>query len=252
MHQGAVTALVAEDEAQLRDELCETLQMLWPTLQLVARVGDGASAIEAWQRLQPTFVFLDIHMPGESGLDVARVVSGRSHVIFVTAFDQYAVQAFEQGAADYVLKPFSLQRLQLTVQRLQARLNTTPIPIHDLLRALADRNVTKPSYLRWITASLGQDLRLITSEEIAYFRAEHKYTVVATTDKEAIISTPIKELVDALDPNDFWQIHRGTIVNMRQIAGIRRDLRGRLLVQLKHRKELLPVSARYAHLFRQM
>jgi DNA-binding LytR/AlgR family response regulator len=244
--------MVVEDETRLGDELCESLERLWPKLTIIARAADGAEALDQWNRLHPDIVFLDIQMPGMSGLEVARRIGAHSHVVFVTAYDQYAVQAFEQGVVDYVLKPFEAQRLELTIGRLKDRMGQAPAPLDDLLRTLAGRLPAAPAYLRWVTASLGQELRVITSEEICFFRAEHKYTVVATADKEAIMSTPIKDLVPLLDPSGFWQIHRGTIVNIREIAGVRRDLTGQLYVQLRQRKDLLAVSARFAHQFKQM
>ncbi|MEO6185935.1 MAG: LytTR family DNA-binding domain-containing protein [Steroidobacteraceae bacterium] len=247
-----ITALVAEDESGLREELCEALQRLWPALQLVARVADGADALAHWERLQPDVAFLDIQMPRVNGLDVARVVSARSHVVFVTAYDNHAVQAFEHGAVDYVLKPFDMDRLAMTVERLKHRVTGAPAQLDDLLRRLRVHLPTPVAHLRWVTASLGQELRVITTEDICFFRAENKCTVVATEDKDSIITTPIKELASLLDPDSFWQVHRGTIVNIRKIARVHRDGAGQLFVQIRRRGEALPVSARYAHQFRQM
>lgn len=247
-----VTALVAEDEANLREELCEALASLWPELQVCARAGDGIEALRLWERLVPDVVFLDIRMPGLSGLEVAQRASACSHVVVVTAYDEYAIAAFERGAVDYLLKPFEAARLAATVERLKARLGTAPESLEEFVRTLSRRAGGDGGYLRWITASQGQELRLITSEEICYFHADHKYTTVATADREALISMPIRELVERLDPAVFWQIHRATIVNIRHVAGIARDFRGRLRVSLRRREETLPVSASHAHKFRQM
>ena len=200
----------------------------------------------------PDVLFLDIQMPGMSGLEVAKRASGRSHVVFVTAYDKYAVAAFEQGAIDYVMKPFDAARLADTVKRLKARVDSTPANLEGLLKVLAERVGNGREYVRWITASQGQELRLITVDEICYFQADNKCTLVVTSEKESLIYRSIKELVDVLDPTTFWQIHRGTIVNIRQISGITRDFRGRLQLKLKQRKETLPVSAPHAHLFKQM
>jgi DNA-binding LytR/AlgR family response regulator len=248
----AVTALVAEDETRLREELCEALERRWPELHIVARAADGTEALAAWDKLRPDVVFLDIQMPGVSGLEVARAVSGRSHIVFVTAYDAHAVRAFEHGAVDYLLKPVDMNRLALTIERLKSRVTQRAGQVDELLRTLASSLPAPREYLRWVTASLGQELRVITIDEICFFRAENKYTVVATADKDAVMTTPIKDLVAQVDPNAFWPIHRGTIVNIRKIASVRRDRTGQLFVQLRERKESLPVSDRYAHQFRQM
>jgi len=248
----AVKALVAEDEANLRDELCEALKSLWPELDICARASDGDEALRAWELHRPEVLFLDIRMPGHPGLEVAKRVSGLCHVVFVTAYEQYAIAAFEQGAVDYLLKPFEPTRLAATIARLKQRLSAAPMSLESLLRELTGRFAGEPGYLRWITASQGQEITLITSEEICYFHAEQKYTVVATPERDALISRPIKDLVEQLDPAVFWQIHRGTIVNIRHVAGVTRDYRGQLRVRLKQRKELLAVSAAHAHKFKQM
>jgi DNA-binding LytR/AlgR family response regulator len=190
-------------------------------------------------------------MPGMSGLEVARQASGRCHVVFVTAYDKYAVAAFDEGALDYVMKPFSAARLAATVARVKQRMQTAPANLDGILKALAGRGNGK-GYLRWITASQGQNLRMITVDEICYFRADSKYTLVVTPDSESLIRRPIKELLEELDPAVFWQIHRSTLVNVNAIAGINRDLRGRLRVRLKQRAEKLDVSESYVHLFKQM
>lgn len=247
-----VRALIAEDEANLREELRETLAAVWPELVVCGVAADGFQALELLEQRAPDVLFLDIQMPGPSGLEVARRASGKAHVVFVTAYDTYAVAAFEQGAIDYVMKPFDAERLADTVRRLKSRVDSTPARLEGLLKALYERLGTGREYVRWITASQGQELRLITMEEICYFQADNKCTLVVTADKESLIYRPIKELSEALDPSTFWRIHRGTIVNIQHIAGISRDYRGRFLVKLKQRSETLPVSAPYAHLFKQM
>lgn len=242
-------AVIAEDEPLLRDELAELLGQLWPELDIVAQAADGITALRALERHAPDVLFLDIQMPGLTGLEVARQVNGRSHVVFVTAYDQHAVAAFEQGAADFLLKPASAARLATTVARLKGKIGRPAPQIDGILRELG---TAKRGYLRWINASHGQSVRLITVEDVNYFEADSKYTRVVTADGESLIRKPIRELAEALDPGCFWQIHRSTIVNVNAIAGVVRDARGRPQVRLKRRPELLSVSDAYAHLFRQM
>jgi DNA-binding LytR/AlgR family response regulator len=245
------TAIVAEDEATLRQQLVEQLGQLWPELAIVAEAADGIAALRLLGEHRPDILFLDIQMPGATGLEVARQVNGRSRVVFVTAYDEHAVAAFEQGAIDYVLKPISAARLFTTVQRLKERLASPPPRLDAVLPSLAPAAGPK-TYLRWINASVGQNLRLITVDEIVYFQADNKYTRVVTADGEALIRKPLKELAEELDPNQFWQIHRSTMVNVAGIAGVSRDFRGRMVVKLKGRGETLLVSDSYTHLFRQM
>jgi DNA-binding LytR/AlgR family response regulator len=245
-------AVIAEDEANLREQLRETLADLWPELDVCAEAADGAEALHALEKHAPDVVFLDIQMPGLTGLDVAKRASGRCHVVFVTAYDNYAVSAFEQGAVDYVMKPFSTARIAQSVGRLRERLSSTPPDIEDLLDKIAGRLQGKPrEYLRWVAASEGDETRLVTMDEIVYFRSDNKYTVVATADKEALIRISIRELCEQVDPAVFWQIHRGTIVNVGCIAGVTRDFRGRMALRLKRRPETLAVSDSYSHLFKQ-
>ena len=236
----------------LCDELRETLAALWPELVICAVAGDGAQALRQLERHDPDVLFLDIQMPGMSGLELAKRASGKAHVVFVTAYDKYAVAAFEQGAVDYVMKPLDAERLAETVKRLKARVDSVPASLDGLLKALYEKAGSAREYLRWITASEGRELRLITIEEICYFRANNKCTLVVTAERESVIYRSIKDLSEMIDPSTFWQIHRGTIVNIRHISGISRDFRGRLSVNLKQRRETLPVSAPYAHLFKQM
>ena len=246
------TAVLAEDEPLLRRELKDALAALWPSLQIVAEAEDGMQAIEALGTHKPDVVFLDIEMPGMTGLDVARVASGRCHVVFVTAYDKYAVAAFERGAVDYVMKPFAPARLATTITRVQERMNGTPANLEGLLCALLDQPRNARQFLRWISVAQGRTVRLITVDEICYFEAENKYTAVVTATTRSLINKTIKELKDELDPQVFLQIHRGTLVNINAISAVHRDLHGRLSVHLKQRNDILQVSASFAPLFRHM
>ncbi|MFM2445771.1 MAG: hypothetical protein RI936_218 [Pseudomonadota bacterium] len=248
------TALVAEDESILREQLVEQLGALWPELTIVGEAADGVQALRMLGELAPDVLFLDIEMPGATGLEVARQASGRCHVVFVTAYDQHAVAAFDQGAVDYVLKPLSAARLFTAVSRLKQRIGQAPARIDAALATLgaapAPSGARQP--LRWINASVGQNLKLITVDEVAYFQADNKYTRVVTAEGEALIRKSLKELTDELDAQQFWQIHRSTVVNVSAIAGATRDFRGRLMLKLKNRSDQLLVSDTYTHLFRQM
>lgn len=245
-------AVIAEDEPVLRAELRDTLLRLWPELVISAEAEDGIQALRALAQHAPDILFLDIQMPGLSGLDVARQASGKCHVAFVTAYDEYAVAAFDQGAVDYVMKPFSAARLATTITRLRERITSAPANLEGLLQRLAETAGFRKEYLRWVTASQGNDLRLITVDEVIYFRADNKYTMVVTATQESLIRRPIKQLLDELDPQTFWQIHRSTLVNVNAIAGVVRDSGGHLRVKLKRRGETLAVSDPYYHLFHQM
>ncbi len=250
----STTAIVAEDEATLRHQLVEQLGQLWPELDIVGEASDGVQALRLLDERQPDVLFLDIQMPGATGLEVARQANGRCHVVFVTAYDQHAVAAFDQGAIDYVLKPVSAARLFTAVSRIKQRLGTPPVRLDSTLNQLgaAAPAMSGKQPLRWINASVGQNLKLITVDEITYFQADNKYTRVVTIEGEALIRKPLKELVEELDPVQFWQIHRSTLVNATAIAGVARDFRGRMMVKLKTRPETLLVSDTYTHLFRQM
>ena len=249
----APRAVIAEDEGNLREQLRESLAAAWPELQVCAEAADGHQALRALEEHAPDVLFLDIHMPGLSGLEVARSASGRCHVVFVTAYDHYAVSAFDQGAVDYVMKPLSAPRIAQAVQRVRERLASSPAKLEGLLEQLASRLAGKRrEHLRWVTASRGDETCLITIEEIAFFRSDHKYTVVATAGEDALIRLSIRDLAEQLDPEIFWQVHRGTLVNVNCIAGVARDYRGRLSIRLKNRSETLAVSDSYAHRFRQM
>jgi DNA-binding LytR/AlgR family response regulator len=244
-------AVIAEDEPLLRDELQEALARHWPELQVVAAVDDGVQALAALERWQPQVLFLDIEMPSLDGLAVAAAASGRSHVVFVTAYGHYALDAFERGAVDYLLKPVAPERLAQALSRLRERLRAAPPGLEALLRQLGeDRRAAAP--LRWITVSRGRSLRLLTCDEVCYFQADHKYTRVVTAAEQSLITRPIRQLRQELDPDTFLQIHRGTIVNLRAIESVDRDLRGGLSVRLRERPERLAVSASFVHVFRQM
>jgi DNA-binding LytR/AlgR family response regulator len=244
-------AIIAEDEPLLRGEIKQLLATLWPELRIVAEAEDGIDALHALEQHRPQVLFLDIQMPSVSGLEVAKAASGRCHVVFVTAYEQYAVAAFEHGAVDYVMKPISTARLAAATARLKERLDAPPSRLEGLLRSLAEALPKRP-HLRWINASQGQKIRLITTDEICYFKSDSKYTLVVTADAEAVIRRPIKELLDELDPDTFWPIHRGVVVNAAAISAIHRKLNGQLEVRLKARKETLPVSDAYSYRFRQM
>jgi DNA-binding LytR/AlgR family response regulator len=246
------TAVIAEDEPLLRGELKDALATLWPELEIRAEAENGIQAIRALEAHAPDVLFLDIQMPGMTGLDVARVASGRCHVVFVTAYDEYAVAAFEQGVVDYVMKPFSTARLATAIARVRERMKGAPANLEELLKTLADQSRRSGQFLRWISVGEGKTVRLITVDEICYFQADNKYTTVVTASTQSLINKTIKELIDELDPDVFLQIHRGTIVNVNAVAAVHRDLRGRLEIRLKQRKETLPVSASFAHWFKQM
>ena len=245
-------AVIAEDEPVLRAQLKDLLHEVWPECAIAAAAEDGFQAMRALEEHRPDVLFLDIQMPGPTGLELARHASGRCHVVFVTAYDQYAVAAFEEGAVDYVMKPLTAARLATACGRVKERLSMTPADLRSMLDALAKRAAQANRYLRWINASLGTDVKVITVDEIYYFQSDTKYTRVVTADGESVIRKSLKELLDELDPASFWQIHRSTIVNLNAIAGVSRDFAGHLTVKLKNRKETLPVSQPFAHLFRQM
>lgn len=246
------TAVIAEDEPLLRDELKDALAELWPDVEIKAEAKNGVEAIRALEAHAPDVLFLDIQMPGMTGLDVARVASGRCHVVFVTAYDQYAVAAFDHGALDYVMKPLSASRLAAAIARVRERLRSKPASLESLVRALAEQRERAKPFLRWISVAQGKAVRLITTDEICYFKADNKYTTVVTPTTESLINKSIRELLEELDPESFYQIHRGTIVNVNAIAAVDRDLHGRLEVKLKQRQERLPVSASFAQRFKKM
>lgn len=248
----APTAVLAEDELLLADELTDLLHTLWPQLQIVARAGDGVAALNAIEAHAPDLAFLDIHMPLLTGIEVATRIAGRCHVAFITSYDQHALEAFEAGAIDYVLKPPTAARLLTTVQRLKARLQQPPPDLRRALEGFGQKATAPARYLQWINASRGAAVRLITVEEILYFKSDLKFTLVVTADAQALIKKTIRELTDELDPTMFWQVHRSTVVNVYAIDSVIRDDRGNLTLRLKNRPESLAVSEAYTHLFRQM
>ena len=251
------TAIIADDERLMREQLRARLSEVWPDLQIVAEAKNGEEAVAAVNDHRPDIAFLDIRMPGMTGIEAARHIGDASHVVFITAYNEYAVDAFEHGAIDYVLKPAEADRLAITVARVKQRLGSKPTDLGELLSKLSARldstaGGSQRSYLKWIQATVGQQLRLIPTAEILFFTSDEKYTRVQTESFEALIRKPIKELIDELDPEQFWQIHRGTIVNAKAIAGVTRDFRGRQLVLIKGHTEKLEVSRNYTHLFKQM
>jgi DNA-binding LytR/AlgR family response regulator len=255
------TALIADDEPLLREVMVRLLTNAWPELEIVALARNGREAVEHFEAQQPDICFLDVHMPGLSGVQAAHYIGRRAHLVFVTAFDQYAVQAFAHGALDYLVKPVEPERLADTVARLQERLRTaqpalnTEALLHQLAAKLQQDAASAP--LRWIRATVGQSLRLIAVDEIDFLRSDEKYTLVAWRGDagkpgEALIRTPLKELMAQLDPSQFAQVHRSVVVNLRAISHVKRGLNETADIHLKGRDEVLPVSRSYLHLFRQM
>jgi DNA-binding LytR/AlgR family response regulator len=259
-----VTALIADDEAPMRDLLRSRLQQAWPDLQIVAEAANGVEAVELGEKLRPDIAFLDIRMPGLSGIEAARRLYERSHIVFATAYDQYALDAFEQGALDYLLKPVSAERLATTCARLQARLRKRSpgdaAPPQDIGQQLAKLTSLlenkgkpeKPTYLRWIQAQVGSSLRMVSTREILFFQSDEKYTRVQTAAAEFLIRKTLKELLDELDPDEFWRIHRSTLVRVDAIAEVKRDLRGRQMLKVRGYPGELEVSRNHSYLFQQM
>ena len=252
----APTAVIADDERLMRDQIRNSLKEAWPELTIVGEAGNGHDAIALVQSEEPDIIFLDINMPGIDGIQAARALAGKVHVVFVTAHDQYAISAFEHGAVDYLLKPADAARVALTCQRLRERLKQAPDPMNDLLAQLSQRlggDGSKPrEYLRWVQASVGANIRMIPTSDILFFRAEDKYTRVQTERFEALIRKPIKELLDELDPKEFWQIHRATVVRVDAVEQVSRNLRGNQVVHMRGSDEKLEVSRSFNHLFKQM
>jgi len=259
------TALIVDDEAPMRDQLRARLREAWPALHVVGEAANGIDAVGMAAEHAPDIVFLDIRMPGQSGIEAARHLAGRCHIVFVTAYDQYAVDAFEQGAMDYLLKPVVAERLRTTCERLRQRLQDrapqgaaapSSADIGDQLQKLAALLQTgeagKPSYLRWIQAQVGTSLRMISTREVLYFQSDEKYTLVQTAQAELLIRKTLKELADELDPNEFWRIHRSTLVRVDAIAEVSRDERGRQMLKVRNHPHALEVSRNHAHLFQQM
>ena len=252
----APTAVVVDDERLMREQIAGRLKEAWPELIIVGEAGNGREAIVMVQSLEPDIVFLDINMPEMDGIKAAQALAGKAHLVFVTAYDQYAVRAFDQGAVDYLLKPVEPERVALACRRLRERLEQKPDPMNELLAELSQRfgstGIKPHEYMRWVQASVGANIRMIPTSEILFFRAEDKYTRVQTGNFEALIRKPIKELLEELDPKEFWQIHRATVVRVDAIAQVSRNLRGKQVVHLKGSDEKLEVSRSFNHLFRQM
>ena len=263
--------VIADDERLMREQLRARLAEVWPELQIVAEARNGLEAVELVAQHRPELVFLDIRMPGLTGVEAARQIAQMEvgddellpEIVFITAYDQYAVEAFEQGVVDYVLKPAERERLAVTVQRIKKRLAQRETgeddggggaPMQQLLHQLAAQMNPggAPAYLRWIQASVGQAIQMIAVEEVLFFISDEKYTRVQTPSVEALIRKPIKELIDELDPQVFWQIHRSTLVNAKAIASVTRDMRGRQIVAVKGHPEKLEVSRSYLGLFKIM
>ena len=251
-----VRAIIADDEAPLRRYLRSRLAEVWPELDVCGEAENGRQAIDMIETLGPDIAFLDIKMPGLSGIEVAKESAGACRVVFITAYDRYAVEAFEHEAMDYLLKPVTRERLEKTVQRLQKKLSGTDDPSGSrqevLDRVLEVFQARTEKSLQWIKVQHGDGIRLIHVDDVYYFQADDKYTRVVTHTGESLIRKPIKELADELDPDRFWRVHRGTIVNVSRIAKTSRSLTGRYSIKLKDRPEILMVSRSYAHLFRQM
>jgi DNA-binding LytR/AlgR family response regulator len=262
-----LSALIADDEPLLREQLTRYLQRLWPELEVVAQARNGREAVELFDQLQPDVCFLDVHMPGMNGVEAARSIGRRASIVFVTAYENYAVEAFRQGAIDYLVKPLEEARLQDTIDRLKARLcaseSSNPAPADAAnasdVEALLDRMALQlrermgpQPWLKWIKASVGNTVRLVPVEQVHYLKSDTKYTLVAWDGGEALIRKTIRELADALDPACFAQIHRSVIVNLQQVAHYTHSSGDSGEVRLKGRSETLPVSRSYLHLFRQM
>ncbi|MFA6014274.1 MAG: LytTR family DNA-binding domain-containing protein [Gallionellaceae bacterium] len=244
-------ALIADDEHNLAADLQRRLQRLWPELEIISNINNGLDACRALALHKPDIAFLDIRMPGMSGLEVARTAPKNCRVVFVTAFDDHAVQAFEQAAVDYLLKPVSDERLLRCVERLKQHTTAAPDALLARLQQLLAEPAKQES-LHWLRAQVGQAVRMVAVEEVCYFQSADKYTAVYTRDAEFLLRTPLKELITQLDAEHFWQVHRGTVVNIRQIISAHHELFGKVSLTLRDRPEKIAVSRSYAHLFRQM
>lgn len=253
MHTNTPTALIADDEPLLRERLCSLLEQLWPELTIVAQARNGREAVKAANEKAPDIAFLDIRMPVMGGVEAARLLCLDTRVVFVTAFEEYALAAFDAGAVDYVVKPVEPERLQRTVQRLKVALQHPPTDLTALLKKIAPHlQPPAPAHLRWIRASVGNSVRLVAIDEVLFFNSDDKYTRVVTTNGEVLIRKSIKELLDELDPANFVQIHRATVVNLRRIERADRTGTDNLQLKMRESNAILRVSRSYTHLFRQM
>jgi DNA-binding LytR/AlgR family response regulator len=246
------TALIAEDEPLMRERLKDKLHEVWPELTVVAEAEDGDEAVALFEAHRPQIAFLDIRMPGRSGLDVAAEIGARCHVVFITAYDQYAVKAFDAGAADYLLKPVETDRLLAMKERMERKLATPPIDLSELVARLRSSVKGESGRMKWVKAAVGKQVKLIPVDEVMYFQSDTKYTRVVLSNGEALIRTPLKDLLSELDPEKFWQVHRGTIVNLDAVSGVLREDAERQIIMLKNRQEKLPNSRQFTHLFKQM
>jgi DNA-binding LytR/AlgR family response regulator len=246
------TALLADDEPALRDFLRRELAAVWPELRVVGEAGDGAQALRLAGELEPDVLFLDIRMPVLGGLEVAGRLSGPRHVVFVTAYDEYAVKAFESAAADYLVKPVSRARLERTVERLRGRLAQAAPDLPRLLEAVRAELRPEPRHLAWLQCSVRDEIELVAVEDVDLFQAADKYTVVLGRRGEWVIRTPLKDLETQLDPARFWRVHRNAIVRLAAVARVRRDFGGHVELHLHGREQPVPVGRSYAHRFKQM
>lgn len=247
------TAIVADDEPNLADHLQRQLTSVWPALTILGTASNGPEASSLVQKFQPDIAFLDIRMPGLSGLEVARELGSRTRVVFVTAFDQYAIDAFDAAATDYLLKPVSEARLRACVRRLMDRSHAQNADIGRLLDQLINRaSEPAPQRLRWLRVGHADTTRLVDVDDVLYFQSDSKYTTLVTAQREDVVRMTIKQLEDGLDPAQFWRVHRSVIVNARAVVEARKDLRGRFVLKIRGRSEALRTSEAYAHLFRHM
>lgn len=250
-------AVIADDEKELRSYLKSMLADTWPDLEVCGEAANGKEALKLVETFSPDVIFLDIKMPGLNGLDVAQKIAGKCYIVFVTAFDDYAVEAFEHEAIDYLVKPVMKKRLTQTIQRLKKQFEISSKPpdgFEDMLKQVISNLKSKENigYLHWIKTQYKNDIRLIPVEDVYYFQAKDKYTLVMTAEGESLIKKSIKELSLELDPQKYWQIHRSTIVNVSRIASVSRSLTGRGVLKLKDDAQSFVVSRNYLHLFKQM
>ena len=246
------TALIAEDEPLMRERLKEKLAEAWPELDVVAEACNGDEALALYAEHRPQLAFLDIRMPGRTGLDVAAEIAGGCHVVFITAYDQYALKAFEAGAVDYLLKPVDADRLEAMVERVRRKLAGPPVDLSALVAQLRAAVASDAPRMKWIKAAVGKQVKLIPVTDVVYFQSDTKYTRVVLAAGEALIRTPLKELLVELDPDQFWQVHRSTIVNVDAVASVLREDAERQFIILRNRQEKLPISRQFTHLFKQM
>lgn len=258
----SLRAIIADDEIHLAEHLKSELTQLWPELEVLALARTGREAARLIETLEPDLAFLDIQMPGLTGLEVAQGIEGKTRVVFVTAYDEYAVEAFEAAALDYLLKPLKTERLARTLERVRAALQAPPEADANALAGVLQKLLQgqgaaagaqeSVQRLRYVRAAQGDLMHQIAVDEVLFFQADDKYTVVQTANAEHLIRTPIIDLLAQLDPAKFWQVHRATIINLDHLAGTRRDELSRLFVRIKGHGRELPVSRAYVHLFKAM